>query len=54
MVLVWSAKKVTGKEIPDPENWMNPSDNALFIRQITELPKNMEVSEIVINRKKTK
>ena len=45
------AKKVTGKDIPDPENWMNPTDIAAFIQQITNLPKNMEVTEIIINRK---
>lgn len=48
------AKKVTGKDIPDPENWMNAADIAKFIKQITDLPKNMEVSEIVINRKPIK
>lgn len=45
------AKKVTGKDIPDPENWMNPADIAVFVKQITDLPKNMEVTEVVINRK---
>lgn len=45
------AKKVTGKDIVDPENWMNPEDIAAFMAQIAALPKNMEVSEIVINRK---
>jgi len=48
------AKKVTGKEIPDPENWMKPSDIATFIKQILDLPKNMEVTEIIINRKPVK
>lgn len=48
------AKKVTGKEIPDPENWMNPSDIATFVKQIIDLPKSMEVTEIIINRKQTK
>lgn len=48
------AKKVTGKEIPDPENWMNPSDIATFVKQITDLPKSMEVTEIIINRKSVK
>lgn len=43
--------KVTGEPIADPENWMNPEDIAKFMKQILELPKNMEVSEIIINRK---
>lgn len=48
------AKKVTGNEIPDPQNWMNPSDIAVFVKQITDLPKSMEVTEVVINRKQVK
>ncbi len=45
------AKKVTGQSIADPENWMRPSDIALFMKQTLDLPKNMEISEVVINRK---
>jgi NADP-dependent 3-hydroxy acid dehydrogenase YdfG len=45
------ATKVTGESITDPENWMNPEDIAKFMKQILELPKSMEVSEIIINRK---
>lgn len=48
------AKKVTGNDIPDPENWMNPADIAKFVKQMTDLPKNMEVTEVVINRKQAK
>jgi NADP-dependent 3-hydroxy acid dehydrogenase YdfG len=48
------AKKVTGQDIPDPENWMDPQDIAAFMKQILDLPKNMEVSEIVINRRPAK
>ena len=33
------------------EDWMKPEDVAKLIKQILELPKNMEVSEIIINRK---
>jgi|JI10StandDraft_1071094.scaffolds.fasta_scaffold37030_6 NADP-dependent 3-hydroxy acid dehydrogenase YdfG len=44
-------KKVTGKGIADSQNWMNPSDIAVFMKQILDLPKNMEVTEIIINRK---
>lgn len=48
------AKKITGEDLPDPENWMNPEDIAEFMLQILQLPKSMEVSEIVINRKPAK
>jgi short-subunit dehydrogenase len=48
------AKKVTGNDIPDPENWMNPADIAVFVKQMTDLPKSMEVTEIVLNRKQVK
>jgi NADP-dependent 3-hydroxy acid dehydrogenase YdfG len=45
------ASKVTGQPIADPENWMDPRDIAVFVAKIIELPKSMEVSEIVINRR---
>ena len=48
------ATKVTGEPLADPENWMNPEDIAIFMKHITDLPKNMEVSEIIINRKQSK
>lgn len=35
----------------DTDGWMSPQAIALFIKQILELPKNMEVSEVIINRK---
>lgn len=35
------------------EGYMEPGDLATFLIQILELPRNMEVSEVVINRKKT-
>jgi short-subunit dehydrogenase len=38
----------------DIDNWMDPVAVALFIKQILELPKNMEVSEVLINRKSVK
>jgi NADP-dependent 3-hydroxy acid dehydrogenase YdfG len=31
--------------------WMRPADLAMFIKQILDLPKNMEVSEVIVNRK---
>lgn len=45
------AKKITGEDLPDPENWMDPEDIAIFMKQILDTPKNMEVSEVIINRK---
>ena len=45
------AKKVTGESLPDPENWMDPAEVADFMSTVMSLPKNMEVSEIIINRK---
>ncbi|MEK7599662.1 MAG: SDR family NAD(P)-dependent oxidoreductase [Patescibacteria group bacterium] len=35
-------------------NWMSPEAIALFIKQILDLPKNMEVGEVIINRKAIK
>jgi NADP-dependent 3-hydroxy acid dehydrogenase YdfG len=34
--------------------WMKPEDVALFMKQILDLPKNMEVSEVIINRRNFK
>lgn len=45
------AKKIHGKDLSDPENWMDPEDIAAFMKQILDLPKNMEVTEIIINRR---
>lgn len=36
---------------PDLKNFMNPEDIAKFLLQILDLPRNMEVSDITINRK---
>ncbi len=33
------------------KDWMRPQDVAKFMKQILDLPKNMEVSEVIINRK---
>lgn len=33
------------------KDWMQPADIAKFIKQILDLPKNMEVSEVIINPK---
>ena len=46
------AEKLTGEPLKDPENWMDPEDVAGFVKNIVDLPKNMEVAEIIINRKR--
>lgn len=43
--------KDTGVEVSDPENWMRPEDIAGVMLYILKLPKQLEVSEITINRK---
>jgi len=43
--------KCTGIEIQNPDEWMNPKDIAKLMLDILQLPKNIEVSEITINRK---
>ena len=44
-------EKVTGNPILDPDNWMSVNDIAKCMVQILELPKSMEISEIIVNRK---
>jgi meso-butanediol dehydrogenase/(S,S)-butanediol dehydrogenase/diacetyl reductase len=45
-------EKATGDDNTTSEGeWMRPADVALFMKQILDLPKNMEVSEVIINRK---
>lgn len=44
-------KNFNGSDITDPENWMAVEDVAKCLKQILELPQNMEVSEILVNRK---
>lgn len=46
--------KYNGKEIEHPEEWMNPADIADIMLYTLNLPKNIEVSEITINRKNIK
>lgn len=43
--------KDTGIEVSDPENWMKPEDIADVMLYILNLPKQLEVSEITVNRK---
>lgn len=48
-------EKATGDDNTTSEGeWMRPEDVALFMKQILDLPKNMEVSEVIINRKQVK
>lgn len=45
-------EKYTGKKIENPNEWMQPEDIANIMLYTLKLPKNIEISEIVINRKK--
>lgn len=48
-------EKATGVDnTGDGSEWMSASDVAKCLKQLLELPKNMEISEIVINRKTTR
>lgn len=47
-------EKATGKTNKDFTHWMKSEDVARFINQILDLPQNMEVSEVIINRKAVK
>lgn len=44
-------EKATGKVIENPSEWMRVEDVAMALKQTLDLPKNMEVSEIILNRK---
>jgi len=44
-------EKDYGKKIDDPKEWMNPSDVADIVLYLLRLPKQVEISEITINRK---
>lgn len=45
------AEKAVGKPMTDPSSWMDSSAVALFLKQTLDLPKNMQVSEVIIDRK---
>jgi short-subunit dehydrogenase len=48
-------EKATGEDkVGDGVGWMKTADVALCLKQLLDLPKSMEVSEIVINRKAPK
>jgi len=44
-------KKDYGLEIENPSEWMKPSDVAKILLYLIELPKQIEISDITINRK---
>ena len=44
-------EKATGIDNTGAGEWMRAEDLAAFMKQILDLPKNMEVSEVVVNRK---
>ena len=44
-------EKDYGQKIEDPSAWMRPEDVANLLLHLLELPKQMEISEITINRK---
>ena len=44
-------EKATGIKTELGDDWMEPSELAKLVLQVLQLPKNMEVSEITINRK---
>ena len=44
-------EKATGIDNTNDGSWMNASDMARALKHTLDLPKNMEVSEIIINRK---
>jgi NADP-dependent 3-hydroxy acid dehydrogenase YdfG len=46
-----NVENFNGEKLTDPEDWMQTDDMALFMKQILDLPKNMEVSEVIVNRK---
>lgn len=44
-------EKDYGKKIEDPAEWMNPNDVADIVLYLLKLPKQIEITEITINRK---
>jgi len=47
-------EKATGEKIADPSQWAAPKDIAVVMKQILELPKIIQVSEIILDRKAKK
>jgi NADP-dependent 3-hydroxy acid dehydrogenase YdfG len=44
-------KKITGQDLANPSEWMDPDEIAKIIKFILDTPKNIEISKIVINRR---
>ena len=44
-------EKYTGNKIENPDEWMKPEDVAELMLKLLNLPKQIEISEIVVNRK---
>ena len=44
-------EKYTGAKIENPNEWMNPKDIAEIMLYTLKIPKNVEISEMTINRK---
>lgn len=44
-------EKITGEQLSDPENWMPVEIIANELVKVIEIPKQAEISEIIINRK---
>lgn len=47
-------KKATGEDFAAQGSWMDAAEVAKFLKQVLDLPKIMEVTEVVINRKQAK
>ncbi len=46
-------EKYNGTKLENPNEWMQPQDIADIMMYILRLPKNIEISDITINRKKS-
>ena len=46
-------EKYNGSKLENPNEWMQPEDIADIMMYILRLPKNIEISDITINRKKS-
>lgn len=44
-------EKYNGNKLENPDEWMSPNDIADVMLYVLNLPKQVEVSEITINRK---
>jgi NADP-dependent 3-hydroxy acid dehydrogenase YdfG len=49
-----NVENFNGEKLIDPENWMSVDAMALFMKQILDLPKNMQVTEVIVDRKLAK